>query len=377
VNINLFVLSELHPNNKHVGWSVSYGLEETLATTCNTTFIYPLSNTKIKLSKDIAFSDSHLALLRRCRHRIFKSWYEIETLPTLGKGCNVLLVIGLQPQFLLSMHALGPLLKKFDLRLGYVLDGFDPQHLDKAAVDSLDHLFVMSAEIADAVNAAAMSAGSMLKTSFLPLATNVMRTGAKDLHRWIDIIAYGRGNLDLHRCLQTNFNQQEDGRVYFHSTFTRSEVEDQKEHITLLSKLLDRSKLSLCFEASNIPRFMGHSPILYRWFEAWASGCTIVGKKPFGKGVVELMDWENSAIDIPDAESDWMPFFESLLDDNETLSLNAQRNYQECLLRHDWRYRIQQMLQTVELENPEKLSRDIFHLKKTAAGLATPLKICV
>ena len=374
--MNLFVLSELHPNNKHVGWSVSYGLEETLANTCDTTFIYPVSNTTIKLSKALEFSDSHLALLRRCRHRVFKSWYEIDTPPTLGKGCNVLLIIGLQPHFLLSMHALGPLLKKFDLRLGYILDGFDPQNIDKAATEGLDHLFVMSAEIADTINASGATTGSALKASFLPLATNALRVGAKDLHRWIDIIAYGRGNLNLHRCLQMNFNQQEQGRVYFHSTFSRTDVEDQKEHITLLCKLLDRSKLSLCFEASNIPRFMGYSPILYRWFEAWASGCTIVGKKPFGKGVAELMDWENSAIDIPDAESDWMPFFKSLLDDSETLSLNAQRNYRECLLRHDWRYRIQQMLQTVGLENPEQLSQGIVHLKKTAADLATPVEIC-
>ncbi|MBI4781107.1 MAG: glycosyltransferase family 1 protein [Oscillatoriophycideae cyanobacterium NC_groundwater_1537_Pr4_S-0.65um_50_18] len=368
--MNLFVLSELHPSNKYVGWSVSYDLEETLATTCNPTFIYPSANNKIKLSQGIEFPDDHLAFLRRYRHRIFKSWFEIENLPTLGKGCNVLLIIGLQPQFLLSMHALGPLLQKFDLRLGYVLDGFDPQHLDKAAASHLDHLFVMSAEIADAVDAT-----GMVKTSFLPLAANVLRTGGKNQNRWIDIIAYGRGNLDLHRCLQTNFNQHQDGRVYFHSTFSRPEVDDHREHITLLSKLLDRSKLSLCFEASNIPRFMGYSPILYRWYEAWASGCTIVGKKPFGKGTAELMDWENSVIDIPDAESDWIPFFEDILNDSETLALNVQRNYRESLLRHDWRYRIRQIFETVGLESPETLNRGIAHLEETASGLATPLKI--
>lgn len=368
--MNLFVLSELHPDNNHVGWSVSYSLEETIASTCDATFIYPTANTKIKLFKGLDLPDA--SLLKR-RHRLFKSWFSIDKMPQLGKGTNVLLIVGLQPHFLLSMHALGAQLNQFDVKIGYVLDGFDPQHLDRSVTSHLDHLFVISAEIADELNRA-----GTVPTSFLPLATNALKTGSKNPNRWIDIIAYGRGNVDLHRTLQAYFNQQESSqqesnRVYFHSTFSRSEVENQSEHITLLSKMLSRSKISLCFEASSTPRFMGYSPVLYRWFEAWASGCTVVGKKPFGKGTAALMDWENSAIDIPDSPSEWIPFFEDLLNDGESLALNTQRNYRECLLRHDWRYRLQDIFNQMGLPTPDKLSYDITQLQKKACESSTPL----
>ncbi|MBD3880469.1 glycosyltransferase family 1 protein [Phormidium tenue FACHB-886] len=369
--MNLFVLSELHPGNNHVGWSVSYSLEETIAATCDATFIYPLINDKIKLSKGLEIADS--AFLRRYRHRLFKSWFSIDELPKLGKGKNVLLVVGLQPHFLLSMHALGEQLNQFDVKIGYILDGFDPRHLDRSVTGHLDHLFVISSEIADEVNRT-----GAVPTSFLPLATNALKNGSRNSNRWIDIIAYGRGNVDLHRTLQTHFNQQEgspqeNGRVYFHSTFSKAEVENQSEHITLLSKMLSRSKISLCFEASSTPRFMGYSPILYRWFEAWAAGCTVVGKKPFGKGTAELMDWQNSAIDIPDSPAEWIPFFEDLLNDSESLALNAQRNYRECLLRHDWRYRLQDMFNMLDLPLPDKLGEEIIQLRKKAYESSVPL----
>lgn len=351
--MNLFVLSELHPANNHVGWSINYSLEETLASACNATFIYPQGHSRV-------------SIVNRCKYRIFKSWFEIKDLPTLGKEPNILLIIGLSPYFMLSMHGLGSLLKQFDLRLGYILDGFDPRHLDREVISHLDHLFVISAEVADEINDR-----RILSTTFLPLATSIYHSGSSNLSsafqpRWIDIINYGRSDAELHQCLQTHFDQPDNHRVYFHSTFSRPEVNNQREHIALLRKLLRCSKISLCFEASKIGRFRGYSPILYRWFEAWAAGCTIVGKRPFGKGVAELMDWENSAIEIPDAPSDWIPFFEALLSDNETLIANTQRNYREALLRHDWRYRLKDMFTLLNLPTPTTLDDQISQLKEKA-----------
>ncbi|NEQ24283.1 MAG: glycosyltransferase family 1 protein, partial [Microcoleus sp. SIO2G3] len=133
---------------------------------------------------------------------------------------------------------------------------------------------------------------------------------------------------------------------------------------TLLAKLLDRSKISLCFEPSYIERFQGYSPILLRWFEGWASGCTIVGRRPFGQGVADLMDWKNSTIELPENSADWIPFFEDLLGDEEAIAANARRNYRECLLRHDWRYRLRDLFNLLELPVPEKLNFGIANLKQ-------------
>lgn len=345
-NINLFVLSELYPGNQHVGWSVLYQFEEVLSCAFNATFIYPLPN------KNILF-------FKRYRHRIFKSWYKINDLPSLGKRPNILLAVGLSPIFLLSMHALGPLLKKFDLRIAYLLDGFNPSDLDREIIPCLDHLFVVCAETADDI-----ISSRTISARFLPLATNLLQSGSNSVNRSIDIIGYGRTNIEVHKCLQLHFNDRQSDRIYFHSTFSQPEVFDIKEHTKLLLKILGISKISLCFEASKVERFKGYSPILMRWFESWSCGCTIVGKKPFGKGVAELMDWENSAIDIPDNSADWIPFFEELLNDNYTLLANSQRNYRECLLRHDWRYRLKDMFKILELPIPEELNNQIYCLRE-------------
>lgn len=346
--MNLFVLSELPYIYNHVGWLASYDLETVLADTCDATFIYPQPNDKIHV-------------LKRYRHRIFQSWYKIKDLPELGEGPNVLLVVGMGYSSLLMMPALGSLLKAFDLRLAYLFDIYEPNYLPKQIVPCLDRLFVPIAEIAEQVREK-----FSVNTTFLPHAFDVLKYGYSQPHRCIDIIGYGRGNTQLHKILQQYFNQSGSERIYFHSTFTGAQVSSHKEHRMLLSRLLSKSQISLCFEPSQVERFKGYSPILTRWFEGFAAGCTIVGKKPFGKGVAELIDWPDSTIDIPDNPSDWIPFFEELLDNPERLQASSQRNYRESVLRHDWRYRIRDMFQTMNLPLPAKLEEEIAQLKPKA-----------
>ncbi len=346
--MNLFVLSELQSVENHVGWLASYDLEEVLADTCNATFIYPESNDKIRF-------------LKRYRHRIFKSWFKVKDLPTLGEPPNILLVTGISYKSLLMMPALGDLLKKFDIRIAYLFDIFEPRHLDRQVISDLDYLFVPVAEIADQVNDM-----FPVKAAFLPHGINALKFGSNSPNRWIDVIGYGRCNPKLHEYLQVHFNQPGTEQTYFHSTFSGAQVNSYREHKMLLAKLLGKSKISLCFESSKEERFKGYSPLLTRWLEGFAAGCTIVGKKPFGKGVADLINWQNSTIDIPDSPSEWIPFFEELLGDNEMLLANSQRNYHECLLRHDWRYRLRQMFQTVDLPIPAKLDEEIAQLKQKA-----------
>jgi Glycosyl transferases group 1 len=366
--MNVFVLSELHPSNTHVGWSVSYGLHEILATTCNATLLYPVENDNAMLLKQYKVADNRVDFLKRYRHRIFKSWYEVDALPTLGSPPNILLVIGILPRFLLSIFALGPLLGQFDLRVGYLLDGFDPHQLNHPPLKQLDHLFTMSAELAEQVTAI-----HDLSSSFLPLGIDTTMFGRPKQNRPIDIMSYGRTDRRVHQQLQYYYNQQGEGgdRLYYHSTFSRPEVFSPKEHITLLARLMARAKINLCFEASAVQRFQGYSPISYRWFEGWAAGCAIVGTRPFGQGVNQLLDWQDSTLDIPEQSNDWISFFEDLLNDETRLAEISQRNYWECRLRHDWRYRLQNMFKTLKLPIPQKLAAEIIQLQGSVLKQST------
>jgi len=142
----------------------------------------------------------------------------------------------------------------------------------------------------------------------------------------------------------------------------------------LHSRLLNHAKISLCFEASDVPRFYQDSPLLYRWLESWLYGCTIVGKRPFGTGVAELMDWENSAVDFP-RDGNAVEFLESLLADQDFLAHNSLRNHCECLMRHDWRYRLRDMLAIASLPVSARLEAEIQALQEKGDYLLEECRI--
>jgi Glycosyl transferases group 1 len=345
--MNVYVLSQNGPENNHVGWAVSRDLEAVLAHVFDAQFLYP---SKVVLP-------SWRSLPGRVHQRLFKSWFELENLPTLGKGCNVLLIVGMLPHFLLSMHALGPVLKQFDLRIGYVLDAFDAQVVDAAIAPHLDHLFVIDAELAEEVHQR-----GVVPTQFIPVATNLIGTKLNSGRRKIDVLSYGRRNELLHQQLLQHLRKSDSSLFYHYSTLLYPDAMDRDEHQLMQSQLLDLAKVSLCFDASDQSRFYGRSPLLYRWLEAWAHGCAVVGCRPTGRGVMPLMDWENSTLELPADSSDWLPFLEALLADQEALTEISRRNYQEALQRHDWRYRLQDMWQILGLPIPAKLQADIQEL---------------
>jgi len=369
--MNLFILSELKAGYTHVGWAVSRELESVLAQLFQPTLIYPVANRWAQQIKSIGqtleLRRERVEFLERCANRV-RSRYHLSELPKLSpnQGPNVLLLLGILPDFLYSVQTLEPLLSQFDLRLAYLMDGFSPNWLNPSLLLQFDHLFVLSHESADALKQSGVS------SSFLPLAINTASFHIRLTPRWIDVIGYGRTDMAVHQALQRHFNQPTSPRLYLHSTSSHGEVFNQREHDMLMDKLLSQSKISLCFEASNIRRFWGSSPLLYRWLEAWAAGCTVVGRKPFGQGVAELMDWPNSAIDLPKSPSDWVPFIELLLDDPETLAQNTLRNRQQSLLRHDWHYRIKTMLETVDLPIPDQLNLQLNILQQQAVEIKLP-----
>ncbi len=348
--MNLFVLSECEPENVDVGYLISRSLESFLSRVLNVTFLYPSKDRKV-------------GLLHRSKNRLLKSWFTLDQLPNLGKGPNVLLILGITPHFLLSMYSLKGWLKQFDVRIGYVLDGFLVSNLDHRVVPDLDYLFVMTSELTQEIQKV-----HGINTHFLPLAIDTSNAKLNQSPRWIDILGYGRNHDRLHKQL-IQLAHQPDGPFYFYSTFAHSELLNCHEHMLLQAKLLSHAKLNLCFEASNVPRFQGHSPLLYRWFESWLWGCNPVGKKPFGQGVAELMDWENSVIELPNDPADWLLFLQETLADQETLAANAQRNYRACLLQHDWCYRFQTLFNVVGLPTPESLQEYINALQSKANQL--------
>lgn len=124
-----------------------------------------------------------------------------------------------------------------------------------------------------------------------------------------------------------------------------------------LYNLLRRAKLSLAFD----PLYPG-----MQRFQSGAAGCGIVGKRPTTPLANELLDWEDAAIELPDDPEASAAFVEQLLSGQPRLNAIHQRNYLENLARHDWRYRIEQMLTTLGVELPDRLVNELRHMRLQA-----------
>jgi len=116
----------------------------------------------------------------------------------------------------------------------------------------------------------------------------------------------------------------------------------------------------------------------HRWPQAWAAGCTVVGRRPTEPELVPYLDWPESTLEIPDDGAEWIPYLESVLDDEEGLRRRRRRNTLEVLRRHDDRLRLRKLLDNLGLEPPERLRAELQRLEATivefeqAQGL-TPL----
>jgi len=349
--MNVVVLSELGQRREHVAWSLFHDFEDALVSTCNAKIFYP----------EAPKATQALKIFHRIQSRLTKSWYKIPELPISAKGPNVLLLLSMGPGFLLSVFGVEEILKKFDYCLAYVDDAFLPSYIAPYVLDKIDYLFVGIAELArDIQNELKISVG------FIPSAVDALNNSSCSLNRNIDVLNYGRTQQDVHTVLQSYFNQPNTDFFYFHSTFKGAHISNSREHRMLMWKLLRHSKISMCFEASNVARFQGYSPFLLRWAEGFAGGCAIVGRRPYGEGVAELLDWEDSTFELPEASEDWLPFILNLLEDKERLRAVSLRNYRHALLKHDWRYRIVTMLKAVNLPIPDALKAEIQCLQERA-----------
>jgi hypothetical protein len=83
-----------------------------------------------------------------------------------------------------------------------------------------------------------------------------------------------------------------------------------------------------------------------RLFESVAAGCVIIGKRPTCHEMSELFDWPDAFIELHDEPEEMANFIEDM-PNNYDLETIGRRNYDECLSRHDWRLRIDDMLKII------------------------------
>jgi len=361
--MNLFLLSSRSLISS-VSWDPLFELENLFVNTCNAQLLEPVG--RQSLQKISQSSCPTTKLFHKIIVKTIGEHRSPKPLPPINQGSNVLLLIGVCGADLNLLSSIPEWRKRFDLVIAYLCDSWAPEIYHKN-VHYLDHLFVVLPEVIEPLK---KSFG--IPISLLPLGADVLTHGSNGLHRPIDLATFGRIPQNYDRVFFDKFNQPGSTHIYYRSTPRKTEefpvvpYEQRKddEDTRLLLHLLRQSKLMTAFntQSSGMRKFP-YSVVTLRWFYGWATGCAIVGKRPTTPIADELMNWENSTIELPDDPQQSVELIEELLKDEKLLHSIHRRNYLESLARHDWRYRIQSMFETMNIPLPHQLRQDLSKLK--------------
>ena len=200
----------------------------------------------------------------------------------------------------------------------------------------------------------------------IPMAADVDKFGSDKHDRWIDVMGYGRQFSPHSQILENTYNDRESNRIYYYTSHMDiSKIKNFNEHRRLFWKLLNNSNIALAYDVLKTPseRFF-MSFVSQRWFECLAAGCMIIGRRPVCPEADDLLNWEDATIEVPDDPNSLIPFVEDLLNNKKRLQSTQSRNYLNALGRHDWRYRIADMLAYLGLKQPIALQRSLVNLQE-------------
>jgi hypothetical protein len=182
----------------------------------------------------------------------------------------------------------------------------------------------------------------------VPLAVDTTLANGLNKDRPISVLAYGRQPPELTKALAETFNDPA-GPFIFHHTdhMTISTVDDFRLHRMHFWKMAQSSQIAITYDPSiTSPHRVPISIVGQRFYESLAAGCVLVGKRPTTDEADELLNWQDSTIDLPDDPTQAVEELRDLLADPGRLEAIRERNVENVRARHDWRNRIPGMLST-------------------------------
>ncbi|MEL6384804.1 MAG: glycosyltransferase [Cyanobacteria bacterium J06626_18] len=288
---------------------------------------------------------------------------------------KVLFVICLNAAGLSMLSSIPNWRKQFDVVAAYVVDAWLFNAYPKETYQ-LDHLFVPVLEAIEG-----LEQKFKIPVSLLPFGANVLLHGSGQRDRPIDVMSFGRTPVEFHQALSQGLNRPGSDRVYYrHPAVDRQwypqndcyEGRVDHEYRLLFHQMMRRSKVVLAFDplydtdqlyesykVNTRPWKFKHSVLSLRWIEGCAAGCAILGKRPKTVLADQILNWEDVTIELPENPDEWFRFTEKLLEDTSRLQAIHQRNYIESLSRHDWRYRIRDLFETLKLSLPTLLTDEL------------------
>lgn len=197
---------------------------------------------------------------------------------------------------------------------------------------------------------------------YLPIGVDAVGFGSSRQDRVIDVNAYGRQPRALTDLLSDTLNAR-DGRYRFSHTdhLASITIRDPIRHRALFWRTLTDSRIALAYapEATGDAARFDCAFVGQRWYESIAAGCAVMGRKPVTAETDQLFDWPDALIELPDDPRDGLACIMALAGDADRLAAISRRNYQAALARHDWRHRIETMVETLGMERDDRYHAEL------------------
>jgi len=168
--------------------------------------------------------------------------------------------------------------------------------------------------------------------------------------RNIDVYSIGRRSNITHQKLLDMVRDR--GLFYVYDTIGGSRAISLKEHRALFANLAKRSRYFLVNPGKiDEPHETGKQiEFGYRYFEGAAAGAILLGERPNNELFPRLFDWPDSVIGLPYDSSDVDIVIKDLDADPERQDRISRTGVAQALMRHDWVYRWEAILNAVGLD---------------------------
>lgn len=192
--------------------------------------------------------------------------------------------------------------------------------------------------------------------------------------RVIDVYSMGRRDPQLHQELLRL--RKEQGLFYLHDSNDAHSRQtwnaaNHREHRMLTADLIQRSRYFVVNPAKMDcqAETAGQQEIGYRFFEGAAGGAVMIGQPVANARFYKSFDWTDAVIAMPNDSRDLGEFLFQLNRQPRRLEAARRHNVRESLLRHDWVYRWEQMLQQLDLAPSPKLEARKQQLRARARAI--------
>lgn len=210
------------------------------------------------------------------------------------------------------------------------------------------------------------------KSIFLSPAVDTLRfcPYPESLPRSIDVYSVGRRSAVTHHALLQK--AAKNGMFYLHDSTSADRVLDAIEHRDIFAKLLKRSRYFIVNPGlvDRVDIRGDQIEIGNRYFEGAAAGSILIGARPDNGEFETNFGWPHALVDLPYDSPDFTAAIDAIERDQQVQDAIRCMNVRQSLLRHDWLYRWEAILEAAGMTPLSKLNDRKNRLGKLADTIA-------